>query len=157
MTRMFIAATAVLIGLSAPPLQAQQDTFPRSPVTGAMLDSIEYHIRMFPGDTTVDRKMPAVAPDDFVAVDRNPVPIKQVEATYPGRHGARQYPKGTVWVRCLIRADGTVGDVVVLRADNPIFIDLAVAAVKQWLFSPATLRGKPVAVWAAIPIRVRPE
>jgi protein TonB len=120
-------------------------------------DSVTYHIRVIPGDTTVDRNMPKVTPDGFIAVDSQPVPIKQVQATYPRLGGKRISPEGTVWLKCFIRENGTVGDVSVLRSTAEILNDTAIRCVRQWLFRPAMLHGKPVGVWAAIPIRVRPE
>ena len=31
--------------------------------------------------------------------------------------------------------------------------DYAVGAVRQWRFKPAMARGKPVAVWVALPVK----
>lgn len=113
-------------------------------------DSIKYFIKTVPLDTT--QKMPTYKPDDFIPVDGQPVPIKQVAAEYPDT--AQPGPGGTVWLSCLIRKDGTVGTVKVVRTEGPRLVAPAIAAVKQWRFTPAKQAGKPIAVWAAIPIRV---
>jgi protein TonB len=47
------------------------------------------------------------------------------------------------------------GRVVETRVTNsiPELDDYAVAAVKQWRFKPAMSKGRPVAVWVAIPVK----
>lgn len=119
-------------------------------------DSIKYHIMIVPHDTTEDERMPAYAPDDFIPVDEPPVPIRMVPAEYPAA-GNRRKPEGTVWVKCYIQTDGTVGKTEIMRTDGQILNAVAVAALRQWLFSPAKVKGKPIAVWAAVPVRVRPK
>jgi periplasmic protein TonB len=54
--------------------------------------------------------------------------------------------QGTVLVRAIVRADGTVGDVRILRSLDPVFgLDQeAVRAAAQWLFRPALMGGQPV-------------
>ena len=49
---------------------------------------------------------------------------------------------------CVVRPDGTVGDVQIVRSLDPTFgLDLqAIAAVKQWKFAAGTRLGEPVAV-----------
>ena len=56
--------------------------------------------------------------------------------------------QGTVLVACVVRPDGTVGDVQIVRSLDPTFgLDLqAIAAVKQWKFAAGTRLGEPVAV-----------
>jgi TonB family protein len=55
---------------------------------------------------------------------------------------------GTVVLELVVRADGTVGDVRVLRSlDQTYGLDeQAVRAVKEWRFAPGTRDGKPVPV-----------
>src|SRR5262249_41783353 len=56
--------------------------------------------------------------------------------------------QGTVLVECVVRPDGTVGDVHVARSLDPVYgLDSeAVKAAKQWTFEPGTKDGKPVPV-----------
>lgn len=56
--------------------------------------------------------------------------------------------QGTVWLDVVVLPDGTVGDVTVSKSlDNVFGLDSqAVAAARQWLFSPGMRLGEPVAV-----------
>lgn len=61
--------------------------------------------------------------------------IKRVEPTYPPiMRTARM--TGQVVLDAIIHADGTIGDVTVLRSTNDTFAQSAIAAVKQWRYSP---------------------
>jgi TonB family protein len=122
--------------------------------TGAILDSVKYYIKLPPVDTVHEAPMPRYKPDDveFVSVDAQPVPVKQVPATYPDEARASKLA-GTVWVKCLVGKEGKVTKAVVARSDAAIFNKAAITAARQWIFSPARLKGKPVAVWAVMPFR----
>jgi hypothetical protein len=75
-----------------------------------------------------------------------PIRVKKVTPGLPKRaipaRGARVEPE------VLVRSDGTVGGCCVARASPPHrgFEGLAVAAVLDWVYTPATLDGKPIAV-----------
>ena len=60
--------------------------------------------------------------------------------------------QGTVLVRAIVRPDGTVGDVRIVRSLDPVFgLDQeAVRAATQWLFRPALMGGRPVAIAVTI-------
>lgn len=60
--------------------------------------------------------------------------------------------QGTVLLECVVRPDGTVGDVQVARSLDPTFgLDQeAIKAAKQWLFVPGTRFGEPVSVLITI-------
>ena len=60
--------------------------------------------------------------------------------------------QGTVLVRAIVRPDGTVGDVRVVRSLDPVFgLDQeAVRAATQWLFRPALIGGRPIATAVTI-------
>jgi protein TonB len=70
------------------------------------------------------------------------------------RSSPPQYPRdalqkriqGCVYMEAVVGADGKTTDVRVLKS-IPQLDDAAVAAVKGWEFTPATLNGKPVAVF----------
>jgi TonB family protein len=55
--------------------------------------------------------------------------------------------EGTVVLRAIVEADGTVADVSVVRSLDAAsgLDDQAVAAVRQWRFRPGTKDGKVVA------------
>jgi protein TonB len=55
--------------------------------------------------------------------------------------------QGTVLMQCVVRADGSVTDVQVVRSLDPVFgLDQeAIIAARQWKFQPGTRMGQPVA------------
>lgn len=62
--------------------------------------------------------------------------------------------EGVVLLRVEVLADGIVGKIEVKRSSGYRILDeSALRAVKKWRFSPATLEGVSVKVWASIPIR----
>ena len=60
--------------------------------------------------------------------------------------------QGTVLLECVVRQDGTVGDVQLIRSLDPTFgLDQqAIAAAKKWRFQPGTRLGEPVPVLVTI-------
>jgi periplasmic protein TonB len=64
----------------------------------------------------------------------------------------RQKIRGAVLLECVVRADGTVGDVKVVRSlDANYGLDQeAIKAVKQWVFAPGTRSGEPVPVMVSL-------
>ena len=60
--------------------------------------------------------------------------------------------QGTVLLDCVVRTDGSVGDVHVVHSlDSTFGLDQeAVKAARQWRFQPGTRLGEPVAVWVTI-------
>ena len=73
--------------------------------------------------------------------------LREVKPQYTS-DAMRAKVQGTVLVACVVRADGTVGDVQIVRSLDPTFgLDLqAIAAVKQWRFAAGTRLGEPVPV-----------
>ena len=60
--------------------------------------------------------------------------------------------QGTVLIECVVRPDGSVGDVQLVRSLDPTFgLDQqAIAAAKKWRFAPGTRLGEPVPVLVTI-------
>jgi protein TonB len=60
--------------------------------------------------------------------------------------------QGTVLLECVVRPDGSVGDVQVVRSLDPTFgLDQqAVTAARKWRFAPGTRLGEPVPVLITI-------
>ena len=87
---------------------------------------------------------------EFFAVEVKPKVVKQVEPQYP-ELARKAGIEGRVFVKVLVNEQGRVDSVVVLKATNPIFIKPAIAAAKQFIFTPGRQRDKPVKVWVAIP------
>jgi protein TonB len=63
--------------------------------------------------------------------------------------------QGTVLLECIVRPDGSVGDVQVLRSLDPTFgLDQeAIKAAKAWRFTPGTRLGEPVSVYVTIELQ----
>jgi protein TonB len=77
--------------------------------------------------------------------------IKQVKPNYTPEAKAARI-QGTVLIEAVIREDGAVGDVRIVRSlDAKYGLDNeAVKAAKQWTFSPGQKDGKPVPVLVTI-------
>jgi TonB family protein len=85
-----------------------------------------------------------------------PRATRKVDPAYPIQL-MRENVAGTVILYAVIRADGSVGNVRVLRGVDARLDQYASAAVAQWKFSPATKNGEPVDVEATFQIPFRPS
>jgi TonB family protein len=85
---------------------------------------------------------------------RPPRVIDQVAPRYPA--GARRAGvEGRVILRAVIRRDGSVGSVEVLR-DLPYGLsEAARQAVRQWRFRPAEYQGEPIAVYYTVTVNFK--
>jgi TonB family protein len=97
-------------------------------------------------DTTRPRVV--ARPTDTVAE-----PLERPAPVYPDSARAAGI-EGEVMVRALVGSDGHVLRVEV-QASVPGLDAAALAAVKKWRFKPATVDGKPRAVWVGVPVRFR--
>jgi len=68
----------------------------------------------------------------------------------------RQNVGGTVALRAVIRADGSVGDVRLLRSVDDRLDRYAAEALSRWHFYPATRNGTPVDLEAVFTIPFKP-
>jgi TonB family protein len=66
--------------------------------------------------------------------------IKRVQPIYPGVMQTARVT-GHVMLDAIINPDGTIGEVKVLSSTNDAFAQSAVAAVKQWRYSPLGFQG----------------
>jgi TonB family protein len=97
--------------------------------------------------------MPVTPPGvyDISQVSVPPRPTFQARPQYPfalRRAGAT----GEGVIVFIVRRDGNVGDAVIFRASDIRFGEAALAAVVQWRFQPAQLRGVPVDCMMMVPI-----
>lgn len=69
-----------------------------------------------------------------VSAGQAPGLIRRVEPQYPAVARAARI-QGTVVVDAVIRMDGTVSGVTILRSSNPMFNQPSVDAVRQWRFT----------------------
>jgi TonB family protein len=98
---------------------------------------------------TTDDDLPRFG--EYVYVEEIPEAIKKVAPEYPER-GRQKWIEGTVMVQALVGRDGQVKETRVTQS-LPYLDYYAVKAVKQWRFRPAMTKGRPVAVWVAIPMK----
>ena len=94
------------------------------------------------------------APPSHVRVGgevKEPRKIKHVNPAYP-EVAARGKIEGVVLLELSIRPDGRVEDVRVLRS-IPLLDAAAMAAARQWVFSPTLLGGVPVGVTMSVSVR----
>ena len=83
-----------------------------------------------------------------------PEEIDRVLPRYPGA-ARRAGVQGAVVVRGIVRRDGTIDDVEVIK-DLPYGLgEAAREAVSQWRFRPATLRGEPIDVYYTVTVNFR--
>jgi TonB family protein len=80
-----------------------------------------------------------------------PVVVREVKPAYTS-DAMRAKVQGSVLLECIVRSDGSVGDVKVARSLDPVFgLDLeAMKAARQWRFRPGMRQGEPVAVLVVI-------
>ncbi len=91
---------------------------------------------------------------EYVYVEELPEAVTKTTPIYPDM--AREANvDGTVLVQALVGKDGKVKDTKVVKSDNEMLNNAAVAAVKQWVFKPALSNNKPVAVWVAVPVKFK--
>ena len=109
------------------------------------------------GDTALFVGTQAVGGDrdpafgEYVYVEELPEALYKVAPSYP-EDARRAGIDGTVLVQALIGKDGHVKDTRVTKS-IPMLDAAAVRAVLQWTFAPAKSKGKPVAVWVAVPVK----
>lgn len=77
--------------------------------------------------------------------------IREVKPDYSER-AKNEKIQGDVMMECVVKADGTIGDVKIVKTLDPELDQAAMEAAKQWLFDPGTRGGKPVNVLVTIQI-----
>ena len=84
-----------------------------------------------------------------------PVATQEVDPGYP-LELMKQNVRGTVILSAVIRSNGSVGDVRILRGVDDRLDAYASAALSRWRFHPATRNGDPVALQTVVMIPFRP-
>lgn len=77
--------------------------------------------------------------------------VKEVRADY-SEAARRANLRGEVILEIVVRRDGSVGDVRIVRRLGSGLDERAVEAVRQWRFSPARLKGTPVDVLVEVAV-----
>jgi TonB family protein len=109
------------------------------------------------GNAAQDRSFKTLffqVPADSVPYEKEPTVIKKVDPIYP-KKALKDSLEGDVLVKVRVNARGDVVNARVIRTDDDIFNEAALTAARQWKFTPAVLKGEPVAVWVSIPFRFR--
>jgi protein TonB len=110
-----------------------------------------------PGSIATTDTPPEILPGRtvWVYVEELPRPIRQVKPDYP-ELPQRAGVEGTVGVYVMVGKDGRV-----MRAELdekqqvPMLNEAALAAARQWVFTPGLANGHPVVCWTRIPFRFR--
>lgn len=92
---------------------------------------------------------------DSAADLSQPMATRKVDPAYPVQL-MRENVHGTVILYAVIHADGSVGNVRILRGVDERLDRFASEAVAQWKFDPATKNGTPVEVEATFQIPFKP-
>ena len=80
--------------------------------------------------------------------------LREVKADYT-EDARRRAVSGEVVLEIVVRRDGSVGDVKLLRGLDAGLNDRAVQAVRQWKFAPAERQGTPVDVIVEVSVEFR--
>ena len=77
--------------------------------------------------------------------------VREVKPAYTSE-AMRAKVQGTVLLQCVVRPDGSVSDVQIVRSLDPVFglDEEARKAARDWRFSPGTRMGQPVPVQITI-------
>jgi len=102
------------------------------------------------------------APVEVKAAGGGPVNLpEEAEPPEPDENNpAPEYPEAArttgqearVVLKVVVEKSGAVGRIQVLKGEEP-FVAAAIAAVKAWRFTPATLDAQPIAVFLTIPVK----
>ncbi len=87
-----------------------------------------------------------------------PVLVRRVDPVYP-EMAKKARLSGDVTLRLVVEADGTTGRIDVVSGGKAGFGEAAVDAIRRWVYRPALVDGRPVAVWKIVRVRfaIEPE
>jgi TonB family protein len=99
----------------------------------------------------VENSIPPLKPGVYriESVDVRPKSTKEVEPEYPFE--LESILSGTAVVVFTVHVDGKVSDASVVRADDVLFGEAALSAIKKWRFRPAEVKGSPVDCMMTLP------
>jgi TonB family protein len=63
--------------------------------------------------------------------------------------------EGEVLMEAIVREDGTIGEIRVMKSVHPDLDAAALGAARQWLFRPATRSGQPIPVVVTLSLSFR--
>jgi TonB family protein len=86
------------------------------------------------------------------AAQTNPQPVETPSPGYPAAL-TDSGVSGSATVDILVKADGSVDQASLKSADHEAFGEAALAAIKKWRFTPATVDGTPVEKRVTVPFK----
>jgi TonB family protein len=103
----------------------------------------------------VEAATPAARPLDLRSIDPKdvvaPQLIRRVEPAYP-EAARRARIEGVVVIEAVVTDRGEVQEARVARGHNPLLDAAALAAVRQWAYEPARVKGSPVRVYVTVTV-----
>ncbi len=137
----------------AVPIESEDEDLPDDvTITSTTIDFTEENVAP-PAPAAEDDEIP-----EFVAYDKAPEVVKQVATEYP-EIARRAGVEGDVWLRVPVDTNGTVIaskiKVVKNSTGNSGCVEAAIEAAKNYKFSPAYQRDRPVRVWVSLPFKFR--
>lgn len=100
-----------------------------------------------PGGLPAQEDPPVIVVDGIEA----PVLMKKVEPPYP-KLALITHKEGVVILQAVITKTGTVEELTLLRSADPLLDQAAMSAVKQWIYKPATINGRPIKVYFTVTV-----
>lgn len=81
-----------------------------------------------------------------------PTLVSKAKPIYP-EDARSERVQGVIILEAQVDTQGRVAAVRAIKGDDQRLVDAATAALKQWTYTPATLRGKPVAVYLTVTMK----
>lgn len=137
-----------------PPPEVRRPVIPIAALDESVADETIPDTVLDPG--TAAPPPPPAPPSEgaFRVYDRAPSPRRFVKPEYPAI--ARQAGvEGAVVVRVTVDPTGRVTQAVVVRSDSSLLDGAALAAVREWLFTPAEQSGLPVRAVVEVRLQFR--
>ncbi len=105
-------------------------------------------------DIPIEEYIPT--PDEFIAVEEQPVKIQDVLPKYP-EIARKAGIEGSVWIKALVDKTGNVRDAIVLKPSgaNAGFEEAALEAAKQTKWKPAMQNKQPVMLWVSYEVKFK--
>ena len=152
-----VAPPSIGVPEPVPDVQAQAPTIATQTEMAEELEPVSLSdLGVGTGDSLiieVDESITSPSPDEFVAVDEEPVRLRIDPPVYPEMARDAEV-EGTVLVRVLVGTDGKILDCLVIDGPQALH-DAAVVCAKTAVFKPALVQNKPVEVWVMMPITFR--
>jgi TonB family protein len=97
-------------------------------------------------------KKQEIAPGSLVTLGPGVTPPKSIKKTYAKYPNAARERRvqGTVQMSILVSETGKVLDVKLVKSAHTLLDEVSLAAVRDWIFEPATKEGVPVKVWIPV-------